>query len=246
MKIQVILEGGLGNQMFQYALGRSLSIYHGAELSLYTPTIKAHTVKRKFQLDYFGISGTETLLDNYVHIHESMVPLDNPDLIYTGLDSSMNYLINGYWQKEHFFKRNEEQIRKDFDLGVTPIEGRLLVQVRRTDYLNNPYHEYCDLEWYKKAISQKKFNEVFFVSDDIEWCKENFDYIKEPKTFIDGNEVDQFKAMYSCDRFIISNSSFGWWGAWWTKSKDVTCPEVWTPGNNSFDPSLTNWIKLKK
>lgn len=241
MKIQVILEGGLGNQLFQYALGRALSLHYDSEITFYKPTIYGHDVKREFQLDLFKIDGVDWPLPNHHFIQEGVVSIDQ---LYN-LNRENNYVFRGYWQDEEYFKPYEDRIRKDLSLPVDRIEGRLLVQVRRTDYLNNPYHEYCNLDWYKRAISEMEFKDVVFVSDDIQWCRENFDYIKEPKTFIEGKEKDQFKAMYSSDRFVISNSSFGWWGAWWTDSKDVICPSVWTPGNQSYDPSRKFWKRLK-
>lgn len=241
MKIQVLLEGGLGNQLFQYALGRSLSLHYDSEITFYKPTIYGHAVKREFQLNLFKIEGVDFVLPDHVFLHESQVT--DPNQLYQ-LNHNVNLVLRGYWQNEEYFKKYEDKIRKDLSLSVDPIEGRLLVQVRRTDYLNNSYHEYCDLNWYKRAISEMEFNEVVFVSDDITWCQENFDYLDAPKTFIGGSEKEQFKGMYSCDRFVISNSSFGWWGAWWTDSKQVICPAVWTPGNRSVDPSRKHWKRL--
>jgi hypothetical protein len=237
MKIQVILEGGLGNQMFQYAIGRSMALHYNADLKLFKPSIYHHSVKREYQLDYFGIEGTDELFDGFL-ITEPISEHEQYNLI----DGC--YILKGYWQDEIYFNEYKDQIRRDFDLGVTPKEGKLLLQVRRTDYLNNPYHEYCNLEWYKEAVSLMDFDELCIVSDDIEWCKENFNYINVPTTYIGGNEMDQFRGMYSCDRFIISNSSFGWWGAWWTDSNNVICPKVWTPGNPSYDPSRKIWKRL--
>jgi hypothetical protein len=239
MKIQVILEGGLGNQMFQYAMGRSMSLHYNAELSLYAPSIYGHATKREYQLNYFGIEKTDDFIQSADFIQEFS---KTPEELYSL--PKHDYIVKGYWQNEKYFAPNKEQIRTDFDLGVNQKEGRLLVQIRRTDYLNNKYHEYCDLSWYKRAIEKMEFDEIYFTSDDIEWCKENFDYINKPKTYIEGNEIEQFKGMYSSDRFVISNSSFGWWGAWWTNSQNVICPAIWTPGNSKYDPSLPNWQKM--
>lgn len=245
MKIQIILEGGLGNQLFQYAFGRSLSLHYDAELFLYKPFIYQHKVKREYQLDLFGIQGTDNLIQTPFFADEYLIPVQEMENLYTRLDKNEEYTFRGYWQNENYFNRYADQIRSDLDLKIVQQPGRLLVQVRRGDYLDNPYHEYCDLDWYRRAISEMEFDQVIFVSDDIPWCRENFDYIKQPKKFIEGNELDNFKAMYSCDRFVISNSSFGWWGAWWTDSKQVICPEIWTPGNPSYDPSRSTWKKLK-
>ncbi len=241
MKIQIILEGGLGNQMFQYALGRSLSIHYECDLSLYIPLVGAYSPIREYQLSYFGLNGTNEILENSSIISEfSNISFEE---IYN-LPKNQNFIFRGYWQNEKYFKNYEKFIRNDFNLGVVPKKDRLLVQVRRTDYLNNPYHEYCNFSWYKKAISLMEFEEVVFVSDDMKWCEENFKYIKEKKIFIYGNEIDHLKLMCSCDRFVISNSSFGWWGAWLSGSSNVICPSLWTPGNPSYDPSINQWKKI--
>lgn len=52
--------GGLGNQMFQYAIGRSLSLKHEEELRLDTSFYTYDhfwTTKREFRLNHFSISG---------------------------------------------------------------------------------------------------------------------------------------------------------------------------------------------
>ena len=64
-------------------------------------------------------------------------------------------------------------------------------------------------------------NNIF--SNDIEWCKENsrifgLDYSKDQVYFVDWNiGEDSFRDMQlmtHCKHGIITNSSFGWWGAY--------------------------------
>jgi hypothetical protein len=66
-------------------------------------------------------------------------------------------------------------------------------------------------------------------SDDPEWCKQNFNFI-EDKVIIEGNQdyLDLY-LMSFCKNNIISNSTFGWWGAWLNKNigKKVIIPEIW-------------------
>ena len=58
--IVVRLIGGLGNQMFQYALGRHLALTNGVELLLDTthfdriPRRRKYFVKREYDLDIFN------------------------------------------------------------------------------------------------------------------------------------------------------------------------------------------------
>lgn len=243
-RVQTSLQGGLGNQMFQYAFGKTVSSKLGADFELFTGCLGNHHVKRTYQLDLFNIhinTDKPLITDDLVIMRED-INANPKDVQYP---NSSNIVLVGYWQNLDYFKDYEIEIREDFDLGVKPVEGRLLVQVRRGDYLGNSYHEYCNLDWYKRAISEYQFDEVYFTSDDIEWCKQNFNYIEQPKTFIEGNELTNLKAMGTCDSFVISNSSFGWWGAWLSGSKLVTCPAIWTPGNEKYNPTLPNWNKLK-
>jgi hypothetical protein len=58
--IIVRLKGGLGNQMFQYAVGRALSVHYGVKLFLDTDWFKGDYAfksgaERSFMLDKFNI-----------------------------------------------------------------------------------------------------------------------------------------------------------------------------------------------
>lgn len=53
------LSGGLGNQMFQYATGRALSVLHNTEIKLdvsWYEDIRPGTTPRRYQLDIFNIT----------------------------------------------------------------------------------------------------------------------------------------------------------------------------------------------
>ena len=88
------------------------------------------------------------------------------------------------------------------------------------------------------------------VSDDIEWCKEN---IKLPNViFNDNNKYFNHEALWLlslCDHFIISNSTFSWWGAWLSRSdnKIVISPDTWFGPDIKDNPKdiwCEDWIKI--
>ena len=75
------------------------------------------------------------------------------------------------------------------------------------------------LDFYNKAIEylKNKLNDnitYLVFSDDINWCKENFNNKKF--VFIDSEESSndylELYLMSLCNNFIIPNSSFSWWG----------------------------------
>lgn len=97
------------------------------------------------------------------------------------------------------------------------------VHIRRGD-LTVPGNIYnlLPISYYNDAISKFHRAEVKYLifSDDISWCKEkflgdNFIFIKEE------DPVKSMRLMNLCDHYILSSSTFSWWGAWLTQSQDA-------------------------
>ena len=120
------------------------------------------------------------------------------------------------------------------------------VHVRRGDYLTKPnYHPVCSVEYYLKSmeIVNDGNTEFIFVSDDIDWCKNNFkgDNIHY-SSFT--NEIDDLLLLMLCDNHIMSNSSFSWWGTYLSDKKGVNiAPKTWF---GELGPQDTNDIYLEE
>ena len=148
-------------------------------------------------------------------------------------------------------------------------QNTVLIQVRRGDYVSNQYAnsshgaknenyfhqaiERIEIELEQKGIS----NPVFYVvSDDIQWVKEsthikskigqNFEvtYISKPSI----QDYEEIYLMSLCQNFIISNSTYSWWGAWLSKNKEkiVIGPKQWvnSPKVNTRDVMPSEWIRI--
>lgn len=250
------IQGGLGNQMFQYAYGKHLSSKYKTELYLDTRFYKGFqgNVVRTFMLDKFENTDIDTgiemiqnnypihgIVDNFIH-KELPQPVD------------CNYYLDGYWQSEKYFKESEEIIRNDFKLTLKniPLLGTntVSIHIRRTDYVaSNGYHPVQTIEYYKNAIDViGDYDNLFVFSDDINWCKENLKF--DNMVFIEGNtELDDMSIMSNCEHNIIANSSFSWWGAWLNNnpSKKVVAPSKWfgeQANLNTSDIIPENWIRI--
>jgi hypothetical protein len=131
----------------------------------------------------------------------------------------------------------------------------VVVHIRRTDYLNsNSIHHVLDLDYFLNGIEIIKNNIsntfFLFISDDIKWVKDNFDF----------NDNSNFKIVESNDPFfdfsllkiakhvIISNSTFSWWGAFLNENlnKKVVAPIKWlkVDNDNIDDRYDVKWYKL--
>jgi hypothetical protein len=144
--IIVQLNGGLGNQLFQYALGRRLSLDKNTDLRFDVNAFK--TQKREYKLHHFNVAGSQANLaeiefflwwkkhPQLARIHrfrEEHKPYYQRRIIEqqaAGFDKNIlkspdNVYLMGYWQSEKYFKDIAAILIKD--LTVThPLTGQNL------------------------------------------------------------------------------------------------------------------------
>jgi len=259
MKIAVILRGGMGNQMFQYALGRRLSIQYNAELYLakwFVNNTGVEIQPLSYLSDIFNINVPEISQNeidpNWIVISD-LGPFSNEHLdLFNNLKVNNNYIINGYWQNEKYISGYEEYIRNDFKLVDDIIEypqDELIVQVRRGDYatMYKESHLFCDTDWYIDSINKfPECKKVIFISDDKKWCQDEFTHRLTDRSLIfkDSNVLENHIDMAHHNKFVISNSTFAWWGAFYSNTCNVICPRVWLPSNKDWETARSCWTKL--
>ena len=133
--VVVHLKGGLGNQMFQYALGRSLAIKYQTKLILDYSFFKNQVARegftpREFELGIFHIEGTCENDQNF-NDYRKLKKLDKIKALlglpykkaFTEKCFSFNQeveklkppvYLEGFWQCERYFSCVSDEIRKDF------------------------------------------------------------------------------------------------------------------------------------
>lgn len=230
------LMGGLGNQLFQIATGLSLAIDNGVD----------------FKVDIDNGLFTQKPASTYKDIFYSKLNLgdvsienkyNEPQFNYNKIPYSENIHLYGYFQSEKYFKHNRYQIIKTFEntalkryLNIMYAEkliNSVAIHIRRGDYMNiQNIHPIQSIEYYKYCIEQLEskasIDNILVFSDDIEWCKANFD--DERITFISGFlDYQDLVLMSMTEHNIIANSSFSWWGAWLNTNPNqiVYAPKMW-------------------
>jgi hypothetical protein len=202
--LEIKFYGGLGNQLFQYATGRSLSIRHNiTHLLLNTESyenIHLNNLGRSFSLNSFDRKGNiirSRLLKNALRINTKLNNLVSVLPLYKKIEESGFFLhdlndrlgfctsIRGYWQSEFYFKDIRSTLLKELvPLRIPHFPSWLnnnhtvAVHVRRADYLTEGRYGFLGEKYYQDAmafIEQKVQNPLFiFFSDDLEWCEANF------------------------------------------------------------------------
>ena len=264
------LIGGLGNQLFQYAVARHLAEIHNTTLKIDLTEFELYKL-HKYSLQHFNIieefatsddlKAIKDVKEKHFHFDEEFKNISN------------NVLLLGYWQTEKYFSEITDIIRTEFtvkselqgrDLDVSRLiadSNSVSLHIRRSDYTPNSYKDQIfdslSLKYYKRGIadlSQVENDLTFFIfSDDPEWVKDNVK-LDFPVIYVDHNTADtnyeDLRLMSLCRHNIIANSSFSWWGAWLNDNKDkrVYAPTEWFNSNvrnlDSKDIIPKSWIKI--
>ncbi len=262
--IVVKLQGGLGNQMFQWAFGKHLSNKYNVPLYLDTNFYNQNTssTKRNFTLNKFNNLKYQLFNSDVKSNGKQFLRFSEPPN-FTNLpyDSNYNWYLDGYFQSEKYFIESSDLIRSELNpdshtlkkiLHIIPSDKNTIsLHIRRTDYISsNGYHPVQPIEYYKKAINViGEYDCIFVFSDDIQWCKQNLQF--NNIVFVEGlSDIEDMWAMSMCKSNIIANSSFSWWGAWLNNEKDkkVIYPIKWFGSQanlNTGDMIPKNWKCLE-
>lgn len=255
--IVVRITGGLGNQMFQYALARALQ-QSGRDVYLHW---HPHRTKSQHMGLALNRCFVEPLSNNVPLLNDSLTTKgvawvlrkfrrlsQRKNLGYEpGLLESENVYFDGYWQSEKYFHDIHDVIRKDFRfLEVTGsknvdlldfIESNrcVAVHVRQGDYVNHPeLGGVCGSGYYQRALRQVKGQlpdaRLLVFSDHVEAALSVVgDTSALGISWNGGNHAWMDMALMTrCTGHVIANSTFSWWGAWLARGSEmVSCPSPW-------------------
>lgn len=266
--IVIRLIGGLGNQCFQYAVGRYLAEIHHTELKIDISEFETYKL-HAYSLNHCNIIENFASSKDLVglkHVREKHFHFD-PEISHL----SNGIFLDGYWQSEKYFAGIAEIIRHELTVK-SQLSGKdrviaeqiiscesVSVHIRRSDYLPNTYTEQlletCSLDYYLYSVEHIAHTlnrpHFFIFTDDKDWTRENFQ-LPYPITFVDHNGPDKnyedMRLMSLCKHNIIANSTFSWWGAWLNNNPDkiVFAPKKWFTEkaySSSKDIIPDSWIK---
>ena len=186
-------------------------------------------------------------------------------------DGHINKYVYGYFQCEKYFHKYEKQLREDLKvktpmtdyekeiIGRMKAENSVAISIRASKAFDNPKVTdnlnlgFIDKDFYYRGmdeIAKRVKNPSFYIfADDMEIVKNEYQF-PYPVTYVTPpDSATGIRLMYSCKHFIITNSTFAWWGAYLGEypEKFVVMSDVWDrfgPLRNEIYEGFNNPIKL--
>lgn len=256
------LQGGIGNQLFQisaaYALSRKLNYNLLFKKNQFSGCRQGKHPSTYYSNIFQSVSFIENFPNIDLTVQEvswSAYPLmDQVKYIKKSIgDKEKSLCLNGYFQSDFNWREYSNEIKELFtpDGGVisylknntdilnkypeleTPHDFAFL-GVRRGDYVTYPdVHNPCGMTYYTEALKRMNKKKYYILSDDIEWCKNKF--TGDKFIFMDIKEdKNMLLTMALFKNYIISNSTFYWWGSFLSiyKNTRIIAPDKWIFGNS--------------
>lgn len=221
--------GRLCNQMFQIAGTIGIARRNGFDFAF--PPWVNHDHR-----DRFGSSEDVDLQKYFVN----PLPLyDGPPLPdrfvqwgYSDVVLTESVSLSGHMQSLKYFEHALDEVKWYFCMVDEYSQNDYVaVHIRLTDY-SNTYHPRLDMRYYGPAMARFPGAKFLVFSDDLNSARQMFG---DKVEYANGNYINDFRLMKSCQHFIIGNSSYSAMAAILGEAKDkqVVAPRPW------FGPAYT-------
>ncbi len=214
--IEVRYDGNLGNNLFQYCMGRILATELGYRL-------KAEPIP--------GFPATFETVEGADHSQAA------PPILYTrqriDLDGLLKnrpkqkIVLHGHFQRFEYYRDYKEVIRKDWLRQATTVDENigkddLVVGIRRgADYI--PRHG-LPRSYFEEAISRIEHQRMYICTNLPNDPFVRYFEKKYKATVRAPGALDNLAFIKLFKKVIISNSTFLWWGAFLSDAEQVIVP----------------------
>jgi len=254
MSVELRFLGHLGNNLFQYALGRvlaeELDLALNCVAAVARPTFArvedASGIRdRLWQLsDSFAdvrlnLPGREIAAPEYRHVTGEQLQWNGHGihldwLLRHGRDYRI--VLRGYFQRSEYYLPYRERIGRWF--ALTPAAGEprpgprdLVIHLRRS-YDMRVLGRLLSLRFYEEILEAHAFERVYVCGLGID-AATRARLARFRPTYLDLDAVATLRLLQRASQIAIANSTFSWWGAWLSNATRIFFPRpargFWSP-----------------
>jgi len=271
-KISIIIEGGLGNQLFKIFCILSHSLEYNKKIIL-NSTIPNSNNKNLASRHTYWNSIFKNIKDCVVSSKINFKTFQEKNCFgYQQLPNFTNdTLLKGYFQNRKYFEKNYDKIIDILDINHLQIkikqkylknDSTISIHFRIGDYKNLNNYVLLDVDYYIKSLKYIAENDTLNCKDVLVFCEtQDRDFVNSiilqledifiniKFAYCDSSLEDweQMLLMSNCKHNIIANSTFSWWSAYMNKNKDkIICyPDKYFNKNIRMDGFYPeSWIKI--
>jgi hypothetical protein len=249
--VTVYWQGRLGNQLFEYAIGRILAEELGYKLSCQP-------------LNGFSAT-TDNVPGKEIHPQISFTGQDLDLVFITTHQDRLGYILSGWFQRYEYYQPFKDKIKSWYNRdrkngSIVPVARDMVIHIRRTQQsmadskINYVYEngflrvdrdkvkfqpqlnfqpgtvvqaneDLLPFEYYSNILDGEMFDRLFIITD----CPRDpflklFD--RYHPQIVSGDLMDDFNILRSAHRIVMSMSTFSWWGSFLSEAAKIYMPDV--------------------
>jgi len=254
MTVEVRFFGHLGNNLFQYALGRVLAEELGHALTCVAPLARPgfdrveqasgiadqlSGLAGHFADVPLGLPGREIVFPQL-----RLVLGEQPEWHGHGINLArvlrtghrQRIVLRGYFQRSEYYLPYRERIRRWFHLPS--VEGELrpgprdiVVHLRRS-YDMRVLDRMLSLRFYEQALEAASFDRVLVCGLGIDEATRTRLARFRPE-YLALDALATLRLLQRANNIVLANSTFSWWGAWLSDAEHIWFPRpvrgIWSP-----------------
>ena len=244
--VRVELLGLLGNNLFQYVVGRILAARFGLALELIDSPYKPRknmpqfrALMEVFQDAPLRLQGrtVEKPVDRTAYLdHDGFdgFRFDLPGMLAN--EDRRGFAVKGYFERYEHFRPHKDAIRRWFRVDPLNAGHRVgsrdvVVHIRRGDFI--AFGRAITLDYYTDILRRIDPGRVFVcgfgIDPDVKSALAPF-----APVYVDGDPISDFRFMTGFNRIVQSQSTFSWWAGFLSQAEEIYAP-LTVPGATSFD-----------
>lgn len=202
--VHVDYKGRMGNQLFMYAVGRTIAERLGYRLN--AKPIPGFDGTNEFVDGQMYMTPVQYLYGDYVIDPVAMFANQRPRMIY----------LQAYAQNYACFADRSDDVRKWFYPGLPdqgPRADDVVMHIRLSDFVT-PYKWALSFDYYEHALNNlfPTRKNLYIITDEPDSpllaCLDKYS-----PTYYNAPTLEQFKFMTLAKQLIIGTSTFSWWAA---------------------------------